>query len=162
MPNNTNSLGSLEIIDSSVSSSFQTKLNDRLRRIGSIIGKAGAAGGSGTSGSGVSQITLSVSGILAVESDVAPPFTLGADTSFSTAVMLLKRPPIGSPVSVQLFVNGTPWGGPIVTSSTSASIDVSGAGPIKANQLVRLDITGVGALLTGVSFPGSDLTVILR
>jgi hypothetical protein len=160
MPNNTNALGSLDIVDPSVSSSFQTKLNDRLRRIASIITTTGANGAAGSSGAG--QITLSVAGILAIESDVAPPFSLGQSTSFSQAVLLLKQPPIGSPVSVQLFVNGKPWGAAITTSSTSASIDVSGAGPIPANQLLRLDITAVGALLTGVSFPGSDLTVILR
>jgi hypothetical protein len=164
MPSNSNSTGSLE-----VSSLSLPVLNDRLRRIGSILssltgGTTSSSTTSTTASASVNQIVLTVPGILAVQSNVAPILELASSQTFKTIVALVKIAPIGSPITVQLYVNGAEWG-PVVTIAAGAfsgSASISGAGPIAANAPIRLDITGVGATLTGVSYPGSDLTVLVR
>jgi hypothetical protein len=162
MPSSSNSTGNLEISALSL-----PVLNDRLRRIGTILGaltgSSTVSSGSTASGS-VNQIVLTVPGILAIQSNVAPILELAAAQTFSTIVALVKTAPIGSPITLQLYVSGAAWG-PVVTiaaGALSGSGSISGAGPIPANAIIRLDITGVGATLTGVSFPGSDLTVLVR
>ena len=161
MPTNPkNQLGDLSVNDPDVSQSFLLKLNDRLRRISQII-----SGGNTTinnnnnttiGGGGASEVVLTVPGVIGVESDAAPAITLGSQTSFSTVVLLLKQAPQGANVTVQLYVAGATWGGPLSMNGTSASFTAAG-GSIAANAIIRLDITGVGT-----TYPGSDLTVILR
>lgn len=166
MPSNQNSTGQLEIPNANVDSNFLYLLNDRLRRIGGLLGaggsgSSGAAGSSGANGA-AGQLILAKAGILSVQSDVCPAVTLSVQTVFKKATVLLKQAPIGSAVTIQLYVNGSVWGPVLSTTALSTTVDVSSAGAIAANQLVRVDVTAVGALLSGTSFPGSDLTVILR
>jgi hypothetical protein len=162
MPSNTNSVGSLAIPQASVDPTFLYTLNDRLSRIGIALGlTSSSTSSSSSSNSSTGQLTLAKSGILSVQSDVCPSVTLSASQAFTAAVVLLKQKPIGAPVTLQLYVNGVAWGPQLSTTALSTTVDVSSAGAIPANQLVRVDVTGVGASLSG-GFPGSDLTVILR
>ena len=158
--NSTGAIGSLEIIDSSVPAGFQQKLNDRLRKIAAYIGSAnGSSSTGGSSSSSVGQIEFAVPGILAVQSDVAPVLTLPAARTFSKLLVFLKIAPIGGSFTVQLYVNGSAWGPSvsIAAGAKSASANVSGTAAIPADQIIRLDVTACGT-----TYPGSDLTVMLR
>jgi hypothetical protein len=105
----------------------------------------------------VSQVVFFVPGTLGILSDAAPALTLPQDRRFSKVVALLKQAPQGAPVTAQLYVNGQKWGPQISLNGASATQSLSNAGPIAADQVIRLDITSVGT-----TFPGADLTVILR
>lgn len=153
------------ILDPSLSPSFQQSLNDRLRQISLQLNNASAGTSTtttttGTSGSG-GELILSVAGTLAILSDAAPATVLSGDTQFSTITMLAKTAPLGSSLTAQLFVAGVAWGPALTLAAGQILATFSVSATIAANALIRLDITGVGALLTGVSFPGSDLSVIL-
>lgn len=161
MPTNpTNSAGSLEINDSTVSQQFLTRLNDRMRRIALALPSATSTGSSGSSSSSGStsgkQLFLCVPGTLAIQSNAAPAIELASTTAFSQIVMLLKQAPQGGSVVVQLYVAAAAWGPSVTLSSTSVTQSITAAA-IPANAIIRLDITGVG-----LTFGGSDLTVILR
>lgn len=157
LPTNSNSTGSLEINDSNVNQTFLGKLNDRMRRISQLVSAGSFT--SDNSDTSATELILSVPGTLSVESNAAPAVTLGTPTSFTTAVVLVKTAPQGNPLALQLYVNGSGWGQALSlpANSTSLKVGLSGVSAIAADQLIRLDITGVG-----LTFPGSDLTVILR
>jgi len=163
MPVNTSETGSLEINDPNLPPSVQTKLNDRLRRIGRFIGTVSSGsgpgpgpGGGGGSASFGTQLVFTVPGTLAIESGAAPLLMLPSSVQFSQAVLLLNQAPQGGAVTVQLYVNGAAWGTALSISATSQTVSLS-AGAIAANQSIRLDITNVG-----LAFPGMDLTLLLR
>lgn len=171
MPRNQNATGTLEIVTNDVPATFSQQLNDRLRRIQLALSQltssstSSGGGGSSTSTTGTisGELILTVPGTLAVESNAAPALILPANTSFSTITLLVKQAPQGAPIEAQLYVAGAAWG-PVLSiaeNTTQASFTLSAPTPIAANALIRLDITQVGATLTGQSFPGSDLTVML-
>lgn len=165
--NASNSLGSLEVNDAGVPASFLAKLNDRLRRISNLVASTSQTSLSSTtqvSGAASGELILTVPGTLAVESNAAAAVTLGENTKFSTLIALVKQAPQGAAITLQLYAGGNPWGPQIsiAANATAAQLNVSGVAAIPANALIRLDITQVGATLSGQSFPGSDLTVILR
>ncbi len=163
MPLKSDSLGSLEIVDKTVDPAFLQKLNSRLRRVGQFAAtttstSAAAAAPSGASGRG--QLILASPGTLAVQSNVAPVITLGANTTFATALLYLKQAPQGGAVTVQLYVAGAAYGPQLAIGGTSATVSLAGLPAILANAIIRLDVTGVPT--GGTNFPGADLTVILR
>ena len=161
MPTLKDSIGNLQLASLDLPT-----LNDRMRR----IGKALAAQDSSTTGSGsssggvsaISQIILFVPGTLGVESGAAPLVTLPADKSFSTMVLILGTLPIGGGVTVQLYVDGNAWGPAATASGRVTKFDVSTYPQLSKDALLRLDVTSVPAALSGVSFPGADLTLELR
>jgi hypothetical protein len=160
MPSSSNAIGNLEIPSLSLG-----PLNDRLRRIGQLLASGKLTSSTGLAGSSLAgQLEFTVPGILAIESDVCPVLTLPADQTFSELLAFVKSAPIGSPLTVQMYVGGTAWGPAlsIAAGSKTAKASLTGNAKITADSIIRLDITGVGALLTGVSFPGSDLTVLIR
>jgi len=65
-------------------------------------------------------------------------------------------------VTIQLLANGAAWGPALTMSNLSTKVDVSSCPAIAADALIRQDITGVPALLSGISFPGEDVTLQLR
>jgi hypothetical protein len=157
MPRNTSNIGSLEVIDAALPPSVQLKLNDRLRRIADALGLQQAGSGTTSSVTNVNQLVFFVPGTLGILSDAAPAITVPENRKFSELVALLKQPPQGAPVAIQFYVNGQKWGASISLSGTSAKQALSNVASIPADQVIRMDITQVGS-----TFPGSDLTVILR
>lgn len=160
MPTNSDSIGNLQLPSLELDT-----LNDRMRRIGQALLKAGLSTGSDTSGStvsSISQIVLTVPGILAVQSGAAPLITMPAAKAFTKMVMILGTLPIGGAVVIQLFANGAAWGPSATATGQVTPFDVSSYPAIAQDALVRLDITSVPALLSGVSYPGAELTLELR
>src|SRR5579875_1530743 len=147
MPASSSSLGSLEVNDTSVSQQFLQKLNDRLRRISTIVSSISQTNVSNTvqvggTNSASGELILTVPGTLAVESDAAPAVTLGSNTTFSSAIALVKQAPQGAAITLQLYAGGAAWGPPlsIAAGATSTTVNVSVVAAIPANAIIRLDI----------------------
>jgi hypothetical protein len=161
MPSDFNSVGDLQLKKIDLPT-----LNERMRRISKALKDTPtenpAAPASTSTTSTVSQIVLTVPDILAVESGAAALVTTPAKFQPTKGIIILSILPIGGSVTVQLFTNGTAWGPALSASGQITMADVSAFPPIPQDALLRLDITSVPALLTGVSFPGAGLTFELR
>lgn len=105
--------------------------------------------------------TLSASGTLAIQSDIAP-ITIAAATVAPTKVQVnLKQAPLGADLIVVVYQGITPWITVTVPSSTisasASSGDLLAAGNIVSGNLWRVDLTQVGT-----TFPGSDISVTIQ
>ena len=156
MPAKSNSIGNLEIPALDLGT-----VNDRMRRIGdtlaSLTGNSAPGGASVSSGATISQLVLTVPGILAVESKAAPLVTLPVAKAFTSLVLILGTVPVGGAVTVQLFANGAAWGPVVTATGQITTVDVSSYPAISKDALIRLDITSVPT-----TFPGADMTFELR
>jgi hypothetical protein len=136
---------------------LKRRLNERLRDIANAIRTLSEGGTTRvvTQG-GAAEIVLFVPGTLAIESDAAPLVTLGADRTFTELVALAKRAPEGAAIVAEIEVGGEAVA-EVTIAADAASGLAEGSFQIGADAVVRLNVTGVGT-----SFPGSDLTLILR
>ena len=110
------------------------------------------------------QINLAVEGVVAIESNAVPPATLPQASSIRDLFATIGQPPVGSPLTCVVRVNGTAIGtltipaGQIVSNAVDMTTDPSVEGLIiPAEQPVALDVTGVGS-----SYPGKRLMVTIR
>ncbi len=129
-----------------------TVLNDRLRTIAGMLPERSASSGT-VAGGGPQMIVFSIPGTLGIQSSAAPLFSLPATRTVSRVVALLKQPPVGADLSIEIDVAGKKWMSLVVPEGkTTAAVPISAS--IAAGALVTVAITGVG-----LSFPGADLTI---
>jgi hypothetical protein len=108
------------------------------------------------------QLSLQVSGTLAVQQNATPPLFIEASHSVQDVRATVGVAPVGSPLGLTLWQGSTvycclqiPAG-----ATTSPVIDGVTLTPLVAGSMLRLDITGVP---TGwANSPGRDLTVTIR
>jgi hypothetical protein len=130
-------------------------LNDRMRRIQSAFDQGTTA--AVASGGSPGELVLSIPGTLGIRSNAAPLVSFPAQVTPTDIVALLKTPPSGAPVTVQLNVGGQPYAVLSIASGQVQAGPQSASTPIPPNTLVTLDVTSVGT-----AFPGADLSVMLR
>jgi hypothetical protein len=152
----------------SVDPAFQQTLNDSLRQIArqfdslttgtGIKTNAGGSSGGGSVTITGAQLDLSVPGTLAIDDDVPPLISLPADATPTAIIALVKQASQGGPIQAQINVNGTKYAVvTIAVNQTSGSVPGSTFAKIPANQIITLDI-----IAAPQSFPGADLTVMIR
>jgi|GEM_PF-6611019 len=154
----------LELPEGLVGRSLDEALNERLRLISEALDilavETTSAGAVISTGSGSSLILLSLSGILAIQSDVAPRIALPAARTVSELIAIVKQAPTGGALTLRVR---TLLGG-VTTDFATLSIPdgslratVTSPGSLPADADVLLDIQGVG-----LTYPGRDLSVLLR
>jgi hypothetical protein len=155
---------SLELPDVGLSVEAHQALNERFRTIaarldvsvaGATSATAKASGGGGSSAG--SELVLSVPGTLGIRTDAAPRVSLPNAATPAALVALLKRAPQGAGVTVQMQVAGANWATLTIPDGAVSATASSGLGGIAADALVTVNLTSVGT-----TFPGADLTVLIR
>jgi len=104
------------------------------------------------------QYSFQVQGFLAVDSDPAPNVIVEAAHAVQDVYAIVKQAPTGSPITITLSQNGSPYCTLTIPDGATVSPSVDGFGmPLLAQAQLSIAITAVGE-----TTPGSDLTVILR
>jgi hypothetical protein len=105
------------------------------------------------------QFTFQVSGFLASVNGATPPVTVDKEHSVRDVFARLGTPSAGAGVSLQLNRNDEAFCTLQIEAGESTSNVVNGFGlpPLRAGDLLSLDVNGVGTIR-----PGSDLTVTMR
>jgi len=110
------------------------------------------------------QISLALDGTVAVEANAVPPVRLPQASSVRDIFATVERPPVGSPLTCVVRVNGTAIAtltvpaGQIVSNTIDMTTTPSVEGlVIPADQPLTLDVTAVGS-----TYPGRRLIAIVR
>jgi hypothetical protein len=108
------------------------------------------------------QLTLQVSGFLAIQTSAVPPLRVGATHSVRDILAMLGRPSSAGPVLVRITKNGEQYCDLTIAAGQRFSNIVSGTtvSPLRENDELGLDIISISQ--SGDSTPGSDLTVTVR
>ena len=108
------------------------------------------------------QLTIQIEGPLAIQTDAAPLLLMDNAHSVRDVYAVVKQPPTGTAITMQVTQNGTPYCQLTIPVNTVISNDVDGfaLGPLDEKAQIGLDITAVTA--TSGTSPGSDLTVTIR
>jgi hypothetical protein len=107
-------------------------------------------------GGGADTLILSVPGVVSIRSDATPLVTLGEERTATEVVLLVKEPPLGGDLTVVIDVGGDQWAEATIPDGED-SVTVPVEDSIAAEALVQVHITEVG-----LTFPGADLTVLVR
>jgi hypothetical protein len=103
---------------------------------------------------------MSVSGTLAIGSDLAPWVFLANSQTATAVTVMVKHPPTGSALTCVIYVNGVSWMTLTVpngaSSVTATSAQIAAATAIAAGLPIRLDITA-----TGSTYPGGDISAMV-
>lgn len=108
-------------------------------------------------GSIVGEVVLSVPGTIGIRSNAAPLVTISTAQSASQIVALLKQAPVGADAQIRVLAAGVVIGQPLTIPAGTLSASQTLTAPVDADALITLDVLAVGS-----TFPGSDLTVLLR
>lgn len=105
------------------------------------------------------QLNLQVEGHLAIETSAVPVVAVNAARSAGDVRAVVAEAPAGSPIELRLTRNGVEWCTLTIAEGQTMSATVNGAGlnVLNAEDLLGLDVLGVGT-----AFPGKDLTVTVR
>jgi hypothetical protein len=106
------------------------------------------------------QLSFQIGGFLAIQTGAAPDVILDANKAVRDIYAVVKQAPSGAEIAINLNLNGTFYCAlAIPDGSTTMTVALDGASlpPLLAQDLLSIDITGVG-----LTTPGSDLTVIIR
>jgi len=105
------------------------------------------------------QYSFQITGYLAVQTGAAPNTIVDSARSVGDIYAVMRVPPSGAGVTLELNLNGAPYATVQFDPGTITSYVVSGFGlpAFTAGDQLSLDVTGVGT-----TNPGSDLTVIIR
>lgn len=108
---------------------------------------------------GGGQYSFQIAGYLAVQTGAAPDVVVDADRSVRDIFGILRSASAGAGVTLQLNLNGAAFATMHFDPGSTNSNIVEGFGlpPLRANDRISLDVTGVG-----VTNPGADLTLIFR
>jgi hypothetical protein len=108
------------------------------------------------------QFSLQVEGYLAIQSDVTPPLVVEAAQSVRDVFAVLREPPTGAPVELELRLDAASYCRLTIPADGTMSNVVWGFGlpPLTAGAQINLDILSVAPGGTGT--PGRDLTVTIR
>ena len=136
----------------------QAAADRRYERRGAVESTTVEAGGAVAAATQAQALILSVPGTLSIRSDAAPLVSLPEAKTPTGVVALVKQAPAGADLTCELAVAGSEWASvTIPDGETEARLGGSGLRQIGADQLIVLDITSVGT-----TFPGADLTVMIR
>ena len=106
----------------------------------------------------LTEIVLSVPGVLAIDSNAAPLVSLPSAGTPSAIVGLIKTAPTGSGVTFAVYAGGSTLVGTGTIAAGATSVTVTtGLAAIAANAVLTLAITAVGS-----GTAGSDLSVLVR
>jgi hypothetical protein len=121
---------------------------------------ADASGGLRTLSGG--QLSIQVEGILAIQTNVAPPLTMQDSYSVRDVFANISTPPTGSPIQLQVTQNGQTYCSLTIAvgSTVSNVVDGFALGPLTSESLIGLDI--VSLTQNSDDAPGSNLTVTIR
>lgn len=108
-------------------------------------------------GGGAATLVLSVPGVLAIQSDAAPLMTLGEERTATEVVALVKQAPLGADLTVEVLVGGDAWVEATIPDGEENVTVALEDKTIPAATLVQVNITAVG-----LTFPGADLTLLVR
>jgi hypothetical protein len=134
---------------------LRTAVNDRLRRISAMVATPATSTSSGSGGAG-SELILCKPGILGIQSSACPLVSLASDQQPVALVVLLGQASVGGSFTIAVSAGGNAIGGvTLLAGATSGS--AGGLSIIPANAVVVVAITAVG-----LTFPGADLTVMVR
>jgi hypothetical protein len=105
------------------------------------------------------QFSFQINGYLAIQTGAAPIVIVDADRSVRDMYAVVRTPPAGAAIGLQINRNGAPYAALQIGIGAIISGVAGGFGlpALRASDQLSLDITGVGTTI-----PGSDLTLILR
>jgi putative tail protein len=108
------------------------------------------------------QMTIQMEGLLAIQSNVAPPLLVEAAHSVRDVYAVVQQAPTGTPIELQITQNGQPYCSLTVPEGSTISnvMDGFALGPLQLKANLELNITSVSQ--TPANFPGRDLTVMIR
>jgi hypothetical protein len=108
------------------------------------------------------QLSIQVEGPLAIQTNAAPLLLIEDAHSVRDVYAVVKDPPTGGPIQLQLTQNGSPYCQLTIAAGATVSNTVDGfpLGPLQAKAQVGVDITSVAQ--TADTTPGRDLTVTIR
>lgn len=116
------------------------------------------------------QLSIQVEGMLAIQTNAAPPIRVDKDHSVRDVYAVLGTPssstppggPEVQPIELLVTQDGQPYCALTIPAGSMVSNAVDGAslGPLRATKPIGLDI--VSLIQTSDIVPGSDLTVIIR
>ncbi len=108
------------------------------------------------------QLTIQVEGVLAIQTDAAPPLLVETSCSVRDVYAVVQGAPAGAPIVMQVTQNGDVYCDLTIATGATVSNDVDGfaLGPLQAEAIIGLNITSV--VETADTAPGSDLTVTIR
>lgn len=127
-------------------------LNERLR---SLSGPAVGAVGS-RQASGATSLVFSAPWVLSTDSMVAPLLEVASPVRVSEIVAMLKQPPTGGQIRAVVMAGDAELGS-IIIPAGSRYVRQQASISVPARSVLSLELTSVG-----LTFPGADLTVILR
>jgi hypothetical protein len=121
---------------------------------------ASASGGLRTLSGG--QLSIQIEGVLAIQTNAAPPLTVTETHSVWDVFANIGTAPSGSPIQLAVTQNGSTYCGLTIAvgSTISNVVDGFALGPLQALDLIGLDI--VSLTQTSANAPGSNLTVTIR
>jgi hypothetical protein len=102
------------------------------------------------------QVVLSIPGTLAIESNAAALVAFKDARRVSEVELLVKQAPLGSTLEVRVRVDGATMATVTLTAGQTG-VKSAASFAIAVGKPVRIDILNVGT-----TFPGADLSVILR
>jgi hypothetical protein len=105
------------------------------------------------------QYSIQVEGFLAIDQAAAPDIVVDSARSVRDVYAVLKSPPLGSPVTLQVKRDGILMCSLTIPAgaTVSSAVDGMALGPLPAGARLSLEVTGVGQ-----EHPGADLTVVIR
>ena len=108
------------------------------------------------------QLSIQVEGILAIQTNAAPPLSMQDAHAVRDVFANISTPPAGSPLQLQVTQNGQAYCSlTIAAGSTMSNVaDGFALGPLAAGALIGLDI--VSLTQSSSNMPGSNLTVTIR
>jgi hypothetical protein len=108
------------------------------------------------------QLSIQVEGVLAIQTNAAPPLTMPESHSVRDVFANISTAPSGSPIALEVTRNSQPYCSLTIAvgSTISNVVDGFALGPLMAKDLIGLDI--VSLTQTSSNAPGSNLTVTIR
>jgi hypothetical protein len=162
---NNNASTSLEIVSPGIDPQFLAAVNDRMRRIQSLLeGQATPAPAASAAVNAPSggQYSIQVEGPLAIQTNAAPPLVIDATQSAVDVTAYVNAAPTGAPVVLQVMLGTVVWAGLTIPDGALLSNTVAGASLAQLTQGSRLSLNITSVPSFGSPNPGVDLTVTIR
>lgn len=108
------------------------------------------------------QLSIQLEGILAIQTNAAPPLTMQGEHSVGDVFANISTPPSGSAIELQVTQNSQLYCSLTIPAGATVSNVVDGftLAPLKDGDLIGLNI--VSLTQTSNNMPGSNLTVTIR
>ena len=116
------------------------------------------------------QLSIQVEGMLAIQTDAAPPIEIDQNHSVRDVYAVLGTPssasvphgPLLRPIELVITQGGQPYCGLTIPAGSTVSNSVDGASLGQLNAKTPIGLNIVSLLQSSDLVPGSDLTVIIR